>query len=68
MAAAAYVAEDCLIGHQWEGSTLVLRKFSISKSPEAGVGGPVGSTLIEAGGGGGGWGFVEGKLGKETNI
>jgi hypothetical protein len=31
---------------------------------EARVGGWVGSTLIEAGGGGIGWGVLEGKLGK----
>jgi hypothetical protein len=50
MAPAAYVAEDGLVGHQWEGKPLVgcpsVGEFEDGK---AGVRGWVGKTLIEAG-------------------
>jgi hypothetical protein len=40
---AAYVAEVCLVGHQWEEKSLVLQRLYVpvqrSQSQEAGVGG-----------------------------
>jgi hypothetical protein len=45
MAPAAYVAEDCLIDHHWEGSSLVLWRLH-----DPGWVGRWRSTLIEVGG------------------
>ena len=67
VAPAAYVTEDDLIWHQWEGRTLVLWMLDAPAYGNARalrqewVGG-WGSTLIEAGERG--WGFAEGKLEK----
>jgi hypothetical protein len=54
MAPASYVAEDGLVGHQWEEWTLGLRVFNAPMWGNARVGrwewmGGWGSTLLEAG-------------------
>ena len=54
MAPAEYVAEDGLVGHQWEESPLVLWRLDAPvkkecQDREAWVGRLVGNTLIEAG-------------------
>ena len=59
MAPAGCVAEDCLIGHQWEESPLVLWRLDDPGSGNARAlkqvwVGRWESTLIEAGGGGSG--------------
>jgi hypothetical protein len=54
MAPAAYVAEDGLVGHQWEERPLKVLCPSVGEcqGQEVGVGG-----LVSRGGGGGGWKF-----------
>jgi len=69
MAPAAYVAEDGLVGNQWEKSPLVLCRFDTPVEGNARTGklegmGGSGSTLIEAGQGGWDRGFLEGKPGR----
>jgi hypothetical protein len=35
MGSATYVAEDCLIWHQWEGRLLVLKRLEASEKGDA---------------------------------
>jgi hypothetical protein len=65
MVVAAYVAEDGLVGHEWEerlGPVKVLcPSIGECQGQEAGVGGFVSRGM-------GGYGFSEGKPGKGDNI
>ena len=65
MTLATYVAEDGLVGHQWEERPLGLRcSMPQCQGGKMGVGG-WGSTLIEAGGGGNRiGGFPKGRPGR----
>jgi hypothetical protein len=73
MDAAAYVAEEGLVRHQWEGRPLVLwrpdapvwGKDRVVKQEE--VGGQE-SNLLETKGRGIGWGCMKGRPGKGDNI
>jgi hypothetical protein len=59
MALAAYVAEDGLVGHQWEERPLVLSQYRGMLGPGSGSG-----WVSEQGVGGRDRGFSGGKLGK----
>jgi hypothetical protein len=64
MSLAAYVAEDILVGHQWEERPLVLQRFYTPVYPS--IEECQGQEVGWAGWGarGGDRGFLEGKLGK----
>jgi len=68
MAPTAYVAEDGLVGHQWEEKPLVLPCMGECQGREAGRHGCLGrgNILIEEGEGN--RGFIDGKLGKEITF
>jgi hypothetical protein len=70
MAPTTYVAEDCLIYHQWEGIHLVLWRLDApekgdDRGDEVGVDGWE-STHLEAKGRGIGWEFCGGKTGNRA--